>query len=182
MNFQCSFTGPGTLLSFVQQNAANSSSDPQNSFKLIYLHMCFAAGKPELNSFQVHYLDGKGFEIFRENCRKQNSFKWTNTGKYFLLFSWAGRKWSGKIVKSKGAWLKSYVRVVSLFSVLAVIMNSLLKEEWLVQRTGADLTQPFSSCFINTILNSCWTGKDQQEWQQGSNVKWRGSMSPSHGW
>lgn len=92
-------------------------------------------------------------------------------GKYFLLFSWAGRKWSGKIVKFKDAWLESYIRVVSLFSVLAVITNSLLKEEWLVQRIGADLTQPFSSCFINTLLNSCWTGKDQMTTRVKHEVK-----------
>lgn len=62
-----------------------------------------------------------------------------------------------------------HMMAVSLFTVLAVMTNSPLKEEWLVQRSGADSTQPFSSRFINTILNSRWTAKEQQK-RQGSDM------------
>jgi len=56
--------------------------------------MCFAAEQPVVSSFQVHYLEGKSFEIFHENCRNQNFFKQTNTEEN-ILFCFSEQEGSG---------------------------------------------------------------------------------------
>lgn len=78
------------------------------------------------------------------------------------MFSRAGRETSRNTVRTGTAGLEWCVTAVGLFSVLAGIMNDLLKEEWLLQNSGANLIQPFSSLFISVILNSHRTRKDQQ--------------------
>lgn len=110
---------------------------------------------------------GKGFWNIPWELQKTKFFQADqHRRKYFLLFSWAGRKWSGKIVRSKHAWFKRYIMAVSLFSVSAAITSSPLKEQ-LVQRVGADLTQLFSSCFMDTVLNDAGLGEINKNDNEG---------------
>lgn len=116
--------------------------------------MCFSAVQLVSGSFQVHYPVGKDFEIFHENCRKITPLPNRPTKRKIFSFVLLGRKEmeNENIVRTKPAWLKRYITAVGLFSVLAVIMNRLLREEWLMQKKWSKLNSDifFTFCYYNT--------------------------------